>query len=261
MNILICLGSHRKKGNTARIVELVVEQLHVLAARENVPLQVDTVFLAHRDIRLCRGCRACFDRGEAHCPLADDLRAIVSQMVAADGLIVASPVYVEDVSGTAKNWIDRLAYLCHRPALADKCATLLTTSGVGSSGHALRTLNTALRLWGAYVVGQAGFKMGALMDRDEAAARYGDRAGRIARDLLHAIRARRYARPSFLSLMTFNIQQRYWQRETEPSVDRDYWSAQGWTDMRRAFYVPHRAHPVKVAAARLAGAILSRFVI
>jgi multimeric flavodoxin WrbA len=261
MNILVCIGSHRKNGNTARLVGLVAAQLRAIAARENVSLQVDTVVLGHRDIRLCRGCRACFDRGEDSCPLADDLPAIKARMIAADGLIVASPVYVEDVSGTLKNWIDRLAYLCHRPELAAKCVYLLTTTGAGSTGHAMRTLNTALRTWGAFIVGQAGFKMGALMDRDEAAARYEGRVARIARDLFDAIRERRFARPSFLSLMTFGIQQRYWQRKTEHSVDYDYWRARGWTDMGRTFYVPHQANAVKVAAARLASAIVARFVL
>ena len=51
-------------------------------------------------------------------------------MDAADGIIFASPVYVNDVSGIAKTWIDRLAYVCHRPAFAGKCAYLIATVGV-----------------------------------------------------------------------------------------------------------------------------------
>lgn len=55
--------------------------------------------------------------GEDHCPLRDDVSEIKKKIDDADIIILASPVYVEDVSGLLKNWIDRMAFVCHRPAV------------------------------------------------------------------------------------------------------------------------------------------------
>jgi multimeric flavodoxin WrbA len=254
------IGSHRKNGNTAQIVGLIEEQLRVAAAKTGESLEIESAYLGERKIGMCRGCRICFDQGEEECPLQDDLLAIRASMQAADGLIVATPVYVDDVSGTVKNWIDRLAFVCHRPEFAGKSAFLVATVGIGPTSHTLRTLRMALMSWGYHIVGQAGFKMGALMPREQTVARYGQRAERIAREFSGAIRKRTYATPSFLSLMTFKIQQRSWHLADRDSVDYAYWHGQGWTEPEREYYIEHEASRAKVASARLAGALLARFV-
>ena len=43
-------------------------------------------------------------------------------------------------------------------------------------------------------------------------------------------------------------------------MDYAYCEEQGWFDPRREFYIEHRANRVKVALARLAGAVIARFV-
>ena len=192
--------------------------------------------------------------------MQDSLQAIKTRMSQADGLIVASPVYVNDVSGATKNWMDRLAYVCHRPEFAGKCAYLLATVGQGPTTHALRTLRMALGMWGCHIVGQAGLKTGALMDANAMESRYRPVTNRIAQDLFVAVHEKRFAKPSLLSLMTFKIQQRYWQRTTEDSIDSEYWRTRGWTEPGQEFYVHHSAGRAKVVSARIAGGILARFV-
>ena len=163
MKIIALVGSYRKGGNTARIADLIAERMQEVAIRQNQTVEVETIYLAHREIGLCRGCRVCFDRGEEQCPLRDDLLAIRAKMQEADGLIVAAPVYVNDVNGAVKNWIDRLAFVCHRPEFPGKAAYLVATVADSPTGHALRTMQIALQTWGYTIVGKAGFKMGALM--------------------------------------------------------------------------------------------------
>lgn len=260
MNILICIGSYRRNGNTAHIAAMIEEELARRAADAGVPLAVEIIFLAHEQIGLCRGCRVCFDKGETLCPLHDDFLAIKAKMVEADGLLVASPIYVNDVSGTTKNWIDRLAHVCHRPQFAGKCTYLVTTIGSGQSSHALRTLGAALQTWGFHIVGQTGFKTGALMDKAELRARFQAETARIAGRLFDAIQQRRFANPSFLSLMTFRIQQSVWQQQPSDTVDYRYWASQGWLAPEREFYIAHHANRLKVLLARLAGAALGPFV-
>ena len=260
MKILALVSSNRKKGNTARIVQMIDAQAQALAALHNTPLEFETLYLGDFGVRPCRGCRACFDRGQDRCPLKDDMPLIRAKMDAADGLILASPVYVNDVNGVAKTWIDRLAYLCHRPGLAGKCAYLIATVGHGPTGHALQTMNIALRTWGYHIVGQAGYKMGPLLPQDELESRFEEKTGKVAATLFQAIYREQALRPAFLSLMMFKIQQLAWQREAPGSLDYAFWQGQGWLDPAYTFYIAHHANPVKVALARLVGAVLYRFV-
>lgn len=261
MKILALVSSYRKKGNTACIVAMIVELLRTQAASDGEPLEIETLYLAHMQLRPCRGCRVCFDQGEMQCPLKDDLLAIKDRLLEADCLILASPVYVEDINGVMKTWIDRMAYVCHRPAFAGKYAYALTTSGVGSTSHALRTMNAALRMWGYHVIGQSGFTTGANMPPEEMHGHYIDKTRMIAQEIYQSMRQGKAFKPSFLSLMTFKIQQKYWHKTASGSIDYDYWFTRGWTDSRREYYIPHNAGYLKTLAARLVGGILSRFVI
>jgi len=258
IKILALIGSHRNKGNTARIVQMIEARMRGLAARQNTPLEWETLFLGDMEIRPCRGCRVCFDRGEESCPLKDAIPLIRAKMDAVDGLLLASPVYVDDVSGTVKTWIDRLAYLSHRPAMAFKVAYTVATVGGGPTAHTLRTMNGALLTWGYHLVGKKGLKMGALASTEEM-FRYEKEAAHVAKDLFRAIFKHHAMQPSFLSLVAFKIQQSVWKREPPESNDYRYWRDKGWLDRNCTFYVPHRANPLKVALARGVGWIVSRF--
>jgi multimeric flavodoxin WrbA len=259
IKILALIGSCRKNGNTARIVQMIEARMQTLAAQHDTSLEFETLFLGNLDMRPCRGCRICFDRGEEACPIEDDIPRIRAKMDAADALILASPVYVDDVSGLVKTWMDRLAYLCHRPALGGVCAYPLATVGGSPPNHALRTMNAALLTWGYHLVGQAGFKMGALASTDEL-TRYQPATDKVADQLFRAVVGQHALKPTFISLMVFKIQQLTWQREPPGSYDYAYWQAQGWLDPGCTFYLPHRANPAKVTLARLVGAVVYRFV-
>lgn len=60
--------------------------------------------MAYSDIQFCRGCRIYFDKGEELCPIKNGLLNIRDKINSADGIILASPVYVEDINGIMKNW-------------------------------------------------------------------------------------------------------------------------------------------------------------
>jgi multimeric flavodoxin WrbA len=259
MEILAINGSYRKNGNTAQIIEMVSAQMQAIANEKGDYLEFNTLNLGRSELQFCRGCRACFDLGEQHCPLQDDLRTINKRMEAANGLILASPVYVNDVSGIIKNWIDRMAFLCHRPAFTGKPAFILTTVGLGPTRHAERTLSYALTSWGFTVVGEDGFKMGARMPKVQVKTQFQSRTEKIAGNLYLALQ--KPPIPSFLSLMTFRIQQEYWWHQSaDESIDHQYWKTQGWTRPEQDYYISHQASKGKIALARLVGALLAPYV-
>lgn len=98
------------------------------------------------------------------------------------------------------------------------------------------------------------------MDSEVLEQRYSQTCRKHARRFFKAVQRQQSAQPSFLSLMTFTIQQFTWSREDPQTYDYQYWLAQGWTDPRSTFYFPHKANPLKVGLARLVGGVMARLM-
>lgn len=261
MKILIINGSNRINGNTDQLLKLIANHLREIADSQSIPMEIETLHPGKMNLQFCRGCRICYDRGEDACPVGDDMLAIKEKMKAADGVLLASPVYVDDVSAATKNYIDRLCHLCHRPEFAGKVGYVLATTGSSRTSRTLDTMQMALRLWGYFIAGRQGVTMGARMSAEEARDNYDDMAKQIAEKLYGAIRERAYLNPTFLSLLTFKIQQLAWSNKAQPgTVDYEYWRSRGWLKSDCTFYIDHKANPLKVGLARLCGALLAPFV-
>lgn len=73
---------------------------------------------------------------------------IIQELAAADGLILASPVYSHMVSALMKNFFDRFGYMAHRPQFFDKYAmSLAICSGYGAD-EAIKYMNKMLSVFG-----------------------------------------------------------------------------------------------------------------
>jgi len=261
MKILVLVSSLRKQGNTDLAADILKDYLYKEAAAQSDKIEIETVYLGEMQIRPCRGCRVCFDRGEDCCPCKDDIPALKEKIKAADALVAASPVYVDDVNGIMKNFIDRLAHICHRPEFAAKSAYLLVTVGSSRTSHALRTLDTALRTWGFSIIGAAGFKTHARMERKRIEELYGTKLSVIAGQIYEHTKNERYKNPSFLSLMFFRILQIGWSKAEPGTIDYRYWKENHWLDKHAKFYLEPHSSPLKVAAARLVGSIIARVMV
>ena len=101
MNVTAYVGSPRRKGNTATIVEAICE------AAEKRGAETKTFFVADWDMHCCTGGRACA-RGEVDiCAFDDDFTVNAPSLVGADAIIVASPVYFGMITGPLKTFLDR----------------------------------------------------------------------------------------------------------------------------------------------------------
>lgn len=262
MKILILIGSQRRNGNTDQIIGLIKESLLAEAEKRAAPCEVETIYLGQQKIGFCRGCRLCYDRGEFYCPMDDDIHPLKAKMLEADGIILASPVYVDDVSGITKNFIDRLCHVCHRPQFAGKTAYVVATTGGTRPGKTLNTMKLALRTWGYHIVGQSGFVMGALMKPEESKKRFSERAKKAAETLFRAIQKQEYLYPSLFELIVFKVQQIAWHKNgIRGGVDYTYWEQSGWFDPKRTFYISIRTNWLKIRLARAAGVVIARFVV
>jgi multimeric flavodoxin WrbA len=106
LKILALNGSHRgSAGYTQRLLDYIAKGAQAAGA------EFETVILAQKRITPCCGKDACHQDGKlSSCVYEhqDDVKAIFEQMKAADILIYATPVYIFNVSGLMKNFLDRL---------------------------------------------------------------------------------------------------------------------------------------------------------
>lgn len=98
--IVILSSTPRRGGNS----ELLCEQIS--AGAKDAGHQVNKIFIRDYKINYCTGCGVCFNGGKS-CPQQDDMAEILDRMVAADVIVMATPVYFYTMSGQMKTLIDR----------------------------------------------------------------------------------------------------------------------------------------------------------
>jgi len=126
--VVALAGSARAK-HTHQAVSRFLEHLEALGTVESEILMLNDYRLAP-----CLGCKLCFEKGEEACPFKDDRDALVEKLLAADGVVFASPSYMFRVRGLMKTFIDRLAFSATAPGFPE--ASWL------ESGHHRRSLLT-----------------------------------------------------------------------------------------------------------------------
>jgi len=106
MKVVAFNGSARKDGNTAILVKRVFSEL------EKEGIDTELIQLAGKTIAGCTACGQCFEKKNQRCVVDSDIaNECIEKMVAADGMILASPTYFADVSTELKALIDRAGFV------------------------------------------------------------------------------------------------------------------------------------------------------
>ncbi len=100
MKVLLLNGSPNAHGNTARALE---EMVSVFAAEG---VEAEIVHVGHLDVRGCIACGQC--RKTQKCVFDDIVNQLAPKFEAADGLVLASPVYYASANGSLVSLADRL---------------------------------------------------------------------------------------------------------------------------------------------------------
>jgi multimeric flavodoxin WrbA len=102
MKVVAFNGSARKNGNTQVLIDAVFAEL----AQEGI--ETESVALAGAPVRGCRACYACFKAQNKRCAFQDNvINSCIEKMIAADGIILASPTYFANLTTEMKALIDR----------------------------------------------------------------------------------------------------------------------------------------------------------
>lgn len=100
MKVLGIVCSPRKRGNTARMVEAVLDGARSRGA------ETEIFYLGELSVNPCRVCNTCESTGK--CVQEDDMQPIYDAMDKTNAIVFGTPIYHDHVSAQSKIVIDRL---------------------------------------------------------------------------------------------------------------------------------------------------------
>jgi multimeric flavodoxin WrbA len=103
MKVVAISSSPRRDGNTAILLR------HVLAELDAAGIETELVQLAGKSLSGCTGCLKCATALDNHCHgVKDDgVNECIDKMLAADGILLGTPVFFGDANATMRALIER----------------------------------------------------------------------------------------------------------------------------------------------------------
>lgn len=98
-NVLIISSSPRRHGNSDLLCDMFAK------GAEESGNNVEKIFLKDKEINYCTGCGVC--NTTHRCVIKDDMAEILDEMVNADVIVPATPVYFYSMAAQMKTLIDR----------------------------------------------------------------------------------------------------------------------------------------------------------
>jgi multimeric flavodoxin WrbA len=146
MKILAINGSPRTvRSTTRRLAQFVLEGAAEAGA------ETEMIDLCDLRITPCTACEGCSFNGI--CVFEDDVPLLVERMNGADGIVFASPVYIDNISGQMKIFFDRLADAIHYQLLAGKYGCSVATTHTSGGNEVVAYQNHVLNYLGVIAVG------------------------------------------------------------------------------------------------------------
>lgn len=126
MKIVGISGSPRKESQTKKLLERCIE----IIKKEGVETEI--IDLREYKVGFCLACEMCHKN--YGCVLKDDGNLIMEKMLSSDGIIFASPNYINNVSAQMKALFDRTTHFIHCLRLYEKYTAGIVSYG-GSGGE------------------------------------------------------------------------------------------------------------------------------
>jgi multimeric flavodoxin WrbA len=142
-----------EKSQTRRLV------MGVLEGARQAGADVTFIDLCSLDIHYCTACGTCYAKGE--CIHDDDFPALLEKMLDADGIVLGSPNYIQQVTAQLKTMLDRMADNVHCQSFSGKYGCAVCTAGGSHAEEVADYINEALLQYGATTVGKVAVLVGA----------------------------------------------------------------------------------------------------
>jgi multimeric flavodoxin WrbA len=142
MKIVGVCGSPRK-GNTEWMLT------HFLEAAARGGAATEILLLRKMDVQICRGCLTCEKGGRERpgvCVIKDDMNSVYPRLLAADGIVLATPGYMGLLSGRLKNFLDRTCAVWPRLEGKKIAGLAVAEEGIGQTMQNLRAYASLLKM-------------------------------------------------------------------------------------------------------------------
>lgn len=137
MKVIGLNGSSRKEGNCFQCLKTVGDELEA----EGIELEI--IQVGSSFIHGCLACYHCLETKDGHCVQQDEVNKWIDKMVAAEGILLASPVYYGGIAGTMKCFLDR-AFLSAGALLHHKVGAAIVTLRRSGALETFQQLNAYL---------------------------------------------------------------------------------------------------------------------
>ena len=135
-----------KNSNTLKLLNAAMEGAAEAGAETEI---IDVTKL---QINYCLGCVSCYSKGVC-AQKKDDFSQVWEKILAADGIILSSPNYVDSVTGQMKTLLDRMTNTVHEQLFDGKYGFSISTAGGPSADLVANYLNTYFTKSGGNAIG------------------------------------------------------------------------------------------------------------
>jgi len=214
---VLAINSSVRKNNTFNLLKKIEKKLN------EKDITLDIINLTDYNISECIGCELCITKDI--CNLKDDTDILMYKLKSYDGIIISTPVYMSNLSGKLKVFLDRTCRWFHRPELAGCPILLVATTASSGLKDTLKTLEKIMWQWGAFPVGQIGRSFANINDKIE------DKD--IEKFVKHLNMDKCKFKPSLNQLITFQVQKVLAVKIL--TFDKKFWEDKDWVSKEYFF--------------------------
>lgn len=169
MKILLISSSPRKA--ISQTLLLAKEVLRGCPAQD---VDTEIIHLIDSKLSFCKHCEACH-KTIMHCSIKDDVQMIFKKMLEADGIILASPNYINHITATMKALFERLSHFLHCKRLLGKYVCGVVSSGSGENKSVLDYIEYYAHICGAQYSGSVSARVPVSKEKLEEAYKLGNK--------------------------------------------------------------------------------------
>jgi Multimeric flavodoxin WrbA len=145
--IVVLIGSRQKNGNTVTFARSILETL----PREN--FKIEYIFPQDFEISPCIGCKSCFKK--IKCTMRDELPMLQEKILVADVFVIASPVYLHNITADLQLILEKSSWWAHTLRLQGKPTVILSTCQSNGHRKVIEPLSKIMTCMGGNVIATA----------------------------------------------------------------------------------------------------------
>ncbi len=213
---------------------------------ESEGIEYEIINLHDYRIDYCKGCETCI--WEDYCPIDDDVDRINEKLIRANGIILSTPVYMENISGILKTFIDRNCKWYHRSDLLKKPILCLATTNGSGLKRSLNYIDLVATRWGMVSCGKIGRKI-----KGHKTPVNKKEMGRFIEFIHNPEKIKQWISPS--KFINYNVQRAI--SLTLFEIDRKFWVEKG---IDKGYYYPYLTDPFSLLMGKFLFKLLSKIL-